>query len=108
MADCVIRYAHVRPEVDDRGIEEHVTSPVSHFRDLLQRVVFILQRPAEVRLLWIRDGRANHVILARESFLLYVAFRFNCMENIVKTLEKSCVRLMYFHICLFKLIYSIN
>lgn len=89
VADCVIRHTHVCPEVSDRSIKEHITSPISQFRDLLQRIVFVLQGPAEVRLLWICDSRAKHVILAIDSFLLYVAFRFNYMENTVKQ-RKEC------------------
>lgn len=87
MADCVVRHAHVRPEVSDWSIEGHVTFSVSYFRDLLQRVIFVLQWPSETRLFRVGVGWANDVILALESYFLYSAFRFNCMENMASPLD---------------------
>lgn len=90
MANCVVRHAYVRPEIRNRGIEQHVTSSVPHFRDLFQRVVVTLQRPDEIGLFRIGDGRADHVILSLESFFLYVAFGLNCVENMPASLNLAC------------------
>lgn len=88
IADRVIRDAHVRPGISDRGIEQHVASSVSHFGDLLQCVVVVLQGPDKIRLFRVGDGRADHVILALESFSLYVAFGLNCVRNVNGTVVK--------------------
>lgn len=89
VTNCVVRYTHVRPQVSDRSIDKHVTFSISCFCALFQRIVIVLQRPGEVRLLRIGDSRADHVIPAIDSFFLYVTFRFNCMENMGPPLKAS-------------------